>query len=146
MVPELVKRNGFNLRAVSCKRCNETIIHPEDKSEYEEFVRLKKKDYEVKMRLVGNSYAVSIPREIVSFMREQERMVDDMGRLSFEDAGRLSVLFNTPNNGDSHSRVVSAKEVRVVKNGKPVYHERAFSDSANPKNNKKVVYNPEEEK
>ena len=30
------------------------------------------------MRLVGNSYAVSIPREIVNFMNQQEKMMDEM--------------------------------------------------------------------
>ena len=45
------------------------------------------------MRLVGNSYAVSIPKEIVSFMRDQERIMNDMVRLCFEDFGRLSLNF-----------------------------------------------------
>lgn len=146
MKPGLLKRNGFNLRAVSCGDCGESIIHPQDKLEFDEFMRLKKKDFEVKMRLVGNSYAVSIPREIVSFMREQEKMVDDMVRLSFEGASRLSLSFNTPNADNSNSRVVSSKEVRVVRDGKPVYHEREFSDSANPQRNKKVVFNAEDKK
>ena len=46
------------------------------------------------MRLVGNSYAVSIPKEIVSFIREQEKIMNDMVRLCFEDFGRLSLDFN----------------------------------------------------
>jgi hypothetical protein len=45
------------------------------------------------MRLVGNSYAVSIPKEIVSFMKEQEKIMDDMVRLCFEDIGKLSLNF-----------------------------------------------------
>ncbi len=45
------------------------------------------------MRLVGNSYAVSIPKEIVSFMREQEKIMNDMVRLCFEDMGKLSLNF-----------------------------------------------------
>jgi hypothetical protein len=28
-------------------------------------------------------------------MKEQEKMIDHMVRLSFEDAGRISLLFNT---------------------------------------------------
>ena len=54
---------------------------------------LKNKEYKVKMRLVGNSYAVSIPKEIVLFMRQQERLMDEMVRLCFEDFGRLSLNF-----------------------------------------------------
>ena len=46
------------------------------------------------MRLVGNSYAISIPKEIVSFMREQEKIMNDMVKLCFEEAGRLSLDFN----------------------------------------------------
>ena len=45
------------------------------------------------MRLVGNSYAVSIPKEIVSFMNEQKKIMDDMVKLCFEDMGRLSLSF-----------------------------------------------------
>jgi len=46
------------------------------------------------MRLVGNSYAVSIPKQIVSFMSEQEKIMDNMVRLCFEDMGRLSLNFD----------------------------------------------------
>ena len=76
-----------------CPKCNEKIIHPADQAEYEKFINLKNKEFHVKMRLVGNSYAVSIPKEIVSFMREQERIMNDMVRLCFEDIGKLSLNF-----------------------------------------------------
>ncbi len=86
-------KRGFVFRAVVCPECNEKVIHPLDQAEYERFSDLKKKEFRVKMRLVGNSYAISIPKEIVSFMKEQERMIDDMVRLCFEDAGRVSLNF-----------------------------------------------------
>ena len=89
-----IHRNGFVLRAISCPRGHETIIHPVDREEYDRFMNLKKKEYRVKMRLVGNSYAVSIPREIVNFMHEQEKMMGDMVRLCFEDFGKLSLNFD----------------------------------------------------
>ena len=54
------------------KKVHEDSAVEEDKKEYEGFVRLKQKEYNVKMRMVGNSYAVSIPREIVDFMQEQD--------------------------------------------------------------------------
>lgn len=88
-----VHRNGFVLRAMTCPRGHETIIHPVDKEEYDKFINLKNKEFKVKMRLVGNSYAVSIPREIVNFMHEQEKMMDDMVRLCFDNAKRLSLRF-----------------------------------------------------
>ena len=43
--------------------------------------------------MVGNSYAVSIPKEIVDFIKEQEKIMNDMVRLCFEDFGRLSLNF-----------------------------------------------------
>ncbi|OGJ12474.1 hypothetical protein A3K82_02965 [Candidatus Pacearchaeota archaeon RBG_19FT_COMBO_34_9] len=86
-------KNNFLFRAMVCPKCNDKIIHPIDKEEYNKFVNLKNKEFHVKMRLVGNSYAVSIPKEIVSFMREQEKIMNDMVRLCFEDIGKLSLNF-----------------------------------------------------
>ena len=90
-----IARNGFIFRAVVCTKngCTEKIIHPVDEQEYNKFINLKNKEFRVKMRLVGNSYAVSIPREIVSFMNEQKKIMDEMVKLCFEDIGRLSLSF-----------------------------------------------------
>jgi len=88
-----IAKNGFLFRAVICPKCNEKIIHPADQTEYDKFINLKNKEFHVKMRLVGNSYAVSIPKEIVSFMQEQEKIMNDMVRLCFEDMGKLSLNF-----------------------------------------------------
>jgi len=90
---KLVK-NGFVFRIMVCPKCNDKIVHPVDEQEYNKFINLKNKEFKVKMRLVGNSYAVSIPKEIVLFMREQEKMMDDMVRLCFEEAGRVSLNFD----------------------------------------------------
>ncbi len=89
-----------------CPKCNEKIIHPSDETEYNKFTDLKNKEFHVKMRLVGNSYAVSIPKEIVSFMREQEKIMNDMVRLCFEDMGKLSLNF------------VELKNKEIIKNDK----------------------------
>ena len=86
-------KNGFLLRAMVCPKCSEKIIHPTDEQEYNKFINLRNKNFRVKMRLVGNSYAVSIPKEIVSFMREQEKIMNDMVRLCFEESGKLSLSF-----------------------------------------------------
>ena len=94
-----IAKNGFVFRAMICPHCNEKLIHPLDEEKYNKFKDLKNKQFSVKMRLVGNSYAVSIPMEIVSFMREQEKIMNDMVRLCFEDFGRLSLNFNTENIG-----------------------------------------------
>lgn len=88
-----VVRNGFILRAVVCPRCHARIIHPLDEQRYIRFINLKNKTFHVKMRLVGNSYAVSIPKEIVLFMRQQEKIMNNMVRLCLDDMGKLSVNF-----------------------------------------------------
>ena len=92
-----VVKNGFSLRIVACLKCNSKIIHPADEQDYNRFINLKNKEFRVKMRLVGNSYAVSIPKEIVSFMREQEKMMDNMVKLCFQEVGRLSLDFGLEN-------------------------------------------------
>ncbi|MEK6898115.1 MAG: hypothetical protein AABX28_02030 [Nanoarchaeota archaeon] len=93
-----IARNGFLLRALICRKCSEKIIHPVDEEKYDKYINLRNKEFSVKMRLVGNSYAVSIPKEIVSFMNTQKKMMDDMVRLCFEDMGRLSLNFGTEKN------------------------------------------------
>lgn len=94
MAKAKISKNGFILRAVVCKPCNTKIIHPVDEQEYNKYSDLKNKQFRVKMRLVGNSYAVSIPKEIVSFMNEQKKVMDEMVRLCFEDFGRVSLNFH----------------------------------------------------
>ena len=110
MVRKDKERNGFVIRRLICESCNNEIFHPHDLSEYERFKGLKDKEFKVKMRIVGNSYAVSIPKEIVSFMQEQEKIMDAMVRLCFEDFGRLSLNFsnieNNKNNGGKNLRVL----------------------------------------
>lgn len=90
---EDVRKSGFKMRSVVCKSCNNRILHPEDVKEFENFSNLRKKNFRVKLRFVGNSYAVSIPREIVDFMNEQERQMNEMVDLSFEEFGRISLNF-----------------------------------------------------
>ncbi len=140
-----IVKNGFILRAMVCpnESCNEKIIHPVDEQEYSKFINLKNKEFKVKMRLVGNSYAVSIPKEIVSFMSEQEKIMNAMVRLCFEDFGRVSLNFNEKLQGNS--RIIKAREYKVIKNNKPVIHSKQFYDSENPENNKKIIIKEEEE-
>ncbi len=147
-------KNGFLLRAVVCPKCGEKIIHPHDDEEYNKYLNLKNKEFKVKMRQVGNSYAVSIPKEIVSFMESQNSAVDEfnkMVRLCFEDMGRLSLNFQNFENEingnvqDPNSRIVKAHEVRVVRNGKQVLHSKQFYDSAHPEKNQNKIYRNNQE-
>ena len=131
-----ISKNGFIFRAVLCpnKKCNERIIHPADESEYNKFINLRNKEFKVKMRLVGNSYAVSIPMEIVNFMNEQQKKMDEMVKLCFEDMGRVSLSFDQPNQRiNPNARIIKSREVKILKDGKFI-HARQFSDSAHPSN------------
>lgn len=85
------------MRAVVCPRCNERFFHPADADDFEKFKSMRNKTFKVKLRLVGNSYAVSIPKEIVSMMREQEKIMDDMVKLCFHEFGKLSLDFGDEN-------------------------------------------------
>ena len=135
------EKNGFILRNVVCPHCQTKVVHPADEQEYNKFINLRNKEFKVKMRLVGNSYAVSIPKEIVLFIKEQEKVMDDMVRLCFEDFRRLSLNFGNENlESKENSRIVKEKEYKIVKNNKPVLHIKQFTDSANPKNNKTQLF------
>ena len=93
MMSAMVNKGGFHLRAVKCKSCRNQIIHPEDLKEYIGLQNIKKKTFKVKLRYIGNSYAVSIPREIIDFMNEHKKEMNDMVNLCMEDFGRVSLDF-----------------------------------------------------
>jgi len=110
MKPIEIHKNGFVLRAVRCPECNSRIIHPKDEQEYNNFINLKKKQFNVKMRIVGNSYAVSIPKEIVDFIKEQEKIMDEMVKLSLEEFGRISLNFNNQERAKVEKQIKENKE------------------------------------
>jgi len=89
---KLVK-NGFVFRAIECAKCHNRILHPDDKQEYGKYMSLRHKRFGVKLRMVGNSYTVSIPREIINFINEQSKVIDEMVGLSLDKMGRLSLMF-----------------------------------------------------
>ena len=93
-----ITKGGAMLRAVQCQKCKNTIMHPSDMDNLEHYNNLKGKTFHVKLRMVGNSHAISIPKEIINFMKEQERMMDDMVRLCFEDMHRLRIEFTEVEN------------------------------------------------
>ena len=95
MNKENIQKNGFVFRTMKCSngKCNHRIVHPLDEQEYNKFINLRNKQFKVKMRLVGNSYTVSIPKEIVSFMNQHEKIMHEMVNLCFEDLNKLSLKF-----------------------------------------------------
>ncbi|MBU0466712.1 MAG: hypothetical protein KJ718_05615 [Nanoarchaeota archaeon] len=97
MKPMVLIKKGFKLRAVNCPKCNEGIVHPFDLHKLQHYNDLKRKTYKVKLRVVGNSHAISIPKEIVNFINEMNsnmsRHMNDMVHLCLEDFGKLSLDF-----------------------------------------------------
>ena len=79
-------RGGFKLRSWVCPNCKEQILHPKDEELHRQFVELKKREFEVKLRQVGNSWAVSIPKEIIKFEDVTETKVIKM---SMDEPGKL---------------------------------------------------------
>jgi hypothetical protein len=80
-----------------CPHCHDKIVHPADLNSAQHFDDLKGKTFHVKLRMVGNSHAISIPKEIVDFINQTHnhvrREMDEMVRLCFEDFDKLSVRF-----------------------------------------------------
>ena len=89
----ILNKQGLQLRAVECPQCKKQLIHPADLNAVENFKPLKDKTYSVKLRMVGNSHAISIPKEIVDFIRQQERIMDNMVKLCFKDMRTLDLVF-----------------------------------------------------
>ena len=97
MKPVNIERSGAIMRAVQCSNCHDKIVHPADLEAYEHYNDLKGRTFSVKLRMIGNSHAISIPKEIVDFMNEMHKNMridmDDMVRLCFQDMNRLSLNF-----------------------------------------------------
>jgi hypothetical protein len=97
MKPIVVNKEGVELRAIECTKCGDKIIHPADITCLNNFNTLKGKNFNVKLRIVGNSHAISIPKEIIEFINQREkemhRRMNEMVKLCFEDFDRISLNF-----------------------------------------------------
>ena len=87
-------KDGFPLRIWKCPNCNKVWYHPADMQDYQNFKKIKEKTFKVKLRLVGNSYTVSIPREIIEFQEEMQREMDDMIRIAMDGPEKLNLFFS----------------------------------------------------
>ena len=129
MQPIMIERSGCKLRAMNCPSCQEKIIHPQDLNNFNHYNSLKEKTYIVKLRIVGNSHTVSIPKEIVDFIHESNNInkrVNEAVKLCFEDFGRLSLIFidnsgnynrNSPNSlmDNSEKQMIQSTELSITK-------------------------------
>ncbi len=105
----IICKNGYKLRAWNCTNCNETWLHPTDLEEYNKFKTMSNKTYSVKLRLVGNSYAVSIPREIIDFQENLLSEIDEIIKMSLESPEKLSLFFTKKEDLLNQKRRISQK-------------------------------------
>ena len=90
----LLDKEGCKLRGWECPSCNKVWEHPKDAQEVEQFKRIQQKEFEVKLRMVGNSYTISIPKEIILFEQEMEKQLNHLLKLNLEEPEKLSIYFH----------------------------------------------------
>ena len=114
MHKEEVARSGITLRAAVCSKCERREYHPLDAEKYRAFMQLRSKPFKVKLRLVGNSYTVSIPKEIIDFFDEADKMVEEV-HLQMAEFDKLMLIFG--------NRLASATSASNLKN-KNIYKKK----------------------
>ena len=93
---KIMLKEGYRIRFFDCPNCSEKIYHPLDLKEYKDFQKLKSREFQVKLRMVGNSFSVTIPREIIDFeekFQSVEEEVDKIMRLTLEEPGKINLYF-----------------------------------------------------
>ncbi|MBI4158817.1 hypothetical protein HY500_00995 [Candidatus Woesearchaeota archaeon] len=88
------QKDGYTLRALQCISCNKRIYHPADLEELKQFQKLKNKEFKVKLRLVGNSYIVSIPKEIIHYQEDLQKDTTEIIKMYLEEPEKLSIFFS----------------------------------------------------
>jgi len=92
LTESFILKNGFKIRTINCTKCNKQWEHPTDLEAYKRYSNVRNKNFHVKLRMVGNSYAVSIPHEIVEFAKLEKEM-NKLIHMSLEEPGKLSMFF-----------------------------------------------------
>ena len=88
-----VVKDTCHLRVWKCDTCHKVWYHPNDLQEYQEFKKIRGKTFQVKLRMVGNSYTVSIPREIIEFQEDLQQHINKILYLTLEEPEKLSIFF-----------------------------------------------------
>jgi hypothetical protein len=86
----VIVKEGLKMRGWECKQCKKHWPHPHDLEAYKEFQELKRRQFQVKLRQVGNSWAVSIPKEIIRFKEVSKTEVINM---SMDEPGKIVISF-----------------------------------------------------
>ncbi|PIN82002.1 hypothetical protein COV11_00200 [Candidatus Woesearchaeota archaeon CG10_big_fil_rev_8_21_14_0_10_30_7] len=63
----ILSKDNFKLRSWKCKQCRKTWNHPLDQVKLSEWQNIKDQEFIVKIREVGNSAVISLPKEILNF-------------------------------------------------------------------------------
>jgi hypothetical protein len=84
-------KDGLKLRLFQCPSCKARYFHPSDLENYEQYRKLKEKEYQMKLRMVGNSFCISIPKELVRFNHVKE---DSIVSLSMDDPEHMRLVFH----------------------------------------------------
>lgn len=92
--PLVIYKDGVKIRTKVCPKCGRKWYHPIDIQEYKEFEKLKEKEFSVKLRMIGNSFCVSIPREIIDFQEEMMKEINEMIKMSLDSPKQLTLYFN----------------------------------------------------
>lgn len=85
-------KDGFQIRTLECPQCDRVIYHPLDIKEYENFKKLKTKDFNVKLRFVGNSFCVSIPRDVINYV-EPSYQTNKIVKIVIDGPDKISLHF-----------------------------------------------------
>lgn len=85
-------KNRILIRTALCKKCGKKDFHPLDMEKYKQFQQLRQKPFRVKLRMVGNSYAVSIPREIIDFLGQPEKIAQEV-EMQFSELDKIMLSF-----------------------------------------------------
>jgi len=122
MDKEEIVRNGFSVRFLECKKCGQKIYHPDDVEAYKRFNALKNRQFHVKLRMVGNSYAVSIPHELINcFTTEPEDIHKNMEKrmvrmvtLAMEEMNKVALMFGNETERDIENENAPVKQNRKL--------------------------------
>ena len=60
-----IKYKSYEVRGWICKKCGKEYIHPEDSLKISKLEALKKNGIRVKVRTVGQSLVITLPKELV---------------------------------------------------------------------------------
>ncbi len=93
MQKETVVKNGVSLRSAHCEKCHKREFHPLDLERFKEFQEIRQRPFRVKLRMVGNSHTVSIPKEIIDFFEDADRMFEEV-EMQFSEFDKLMLSFH----------------------------------------------------